>query len=287
MRGRRLPTPGPKLGFSLLPAVLAAVAACDRGEDIVSMEGESLPWLAVLADEALSDFEGRGAGFAERPRVEVAVMPGLPKEHAVALGMVPGAADREDRPRYVLKRNYEGRDDLPPMPPEDEPPAPLPFLEPGPGPNAAPGEGRRWMERVGKRPVPLVAPLVYRGPWTLTLDGVEVDTESRKVAVFGVWNHSPPYIEKGTVTTIPQYNFKNCLYETEIPGFAHYRVEGTWDGRKWVADVKGVNYIHGVLDEYWPLYNRLPPVKPGAWPVTPYPIPGRPWQWVRMFEGSP
>ena len=187
----------------------------------------------------------------------------------------------------MLKRNYEGRDDLPPMPPEDEPPAPLPFLEPGPGPNAAPGEGRRWMERVGKSPVRLVAALVYRGPWTLTLDAIEVDTESRKVAVFGVWNHSPPYIEKGAVTTIPQYNFKNRLYDTEIPGFAHYRVEGTWDGRKWVADVKGVSYVHGVLDEYWPLYNRLPPAKPGMSPVIPYPVPGRPWQWVGMFEGSP
>ena len=136
MRGRRLPTRVPKLGFSLLLAALAAVAACDRGDEIPSMEGESLPWLAVLADEALSDFEGRWTGVAERPRVEVAIMPGLPDEHVVALGMVPGAADREDRPRYVLKKQYEGRDDLPPMPPEDEPPAPLPFLEPDPGPNA-------------------------------------------------------------------------------------------------------------------------------------------------------
>ena len=285
MRARRLPTPVPKPGFSLLLAALAAVAACDPGDETASMEGESLPWLAALADEALSDFEGR-TRVAERPRVEVVVMPGLPKEHAVALGMVPGAADREDRPRYVLKKNYEGRDDLPPMPPEDEPPAPLPFLEPGPGPNAAPGEGRRWQERVGRSPVRLVAPLVYRGPWTLTLDAIEVDTESRKVAVFGVSNHSPPYIEQDVVTTIPQYNFKNQLYDRES-GFAHYRVEGTWDGRKWVADVKGVNFAHGVLDEYWPLYNRLPPAQPGTWPLLPHPIPGRPWQWVRMFEGSP
>ena len=196
MGARRLPTPVPKPGFSLLLAALTAVAACDRGDEIPSMEGESLPWLAVLADEALSDFEGRWAGVAERPRVEVAVMPGLPDEHAVALGMVPGAADREDRPRYVLKKKYEGRDDLPPMPPEDEPPAPLPFLEPDPGPNATPGAARRWVERVGKSPVRLVAALVYRGPWTLTLDSIEVDTESRKVAVFGVWNHSPPLHRK-------------------------------------------------------------------------------------------
>lgn len=218
------------------------------------------------------------------------LLPGLPDEHAVALGMVPGAADREERPRYVLKKKYEGRDDLPPMPPEDEPPAPLPFLEPGPGPNALQGSGRRWAERVAKKPVRLVAPLVYRGPWTLTLDGIEVDTESRKVAVFGVWNHSPPYIHPKVgvgVITKPAFNWKNRYYPTESRGFMHYRVEATWDGRKWVADVEGATYGHGVLDEYWSLYNRLPPVEPGMWPLTPRPIPGRPWQWVRMFEGSP
>lgn len=219
MRARRLPpVRAVKLGLPLFSAALVAVAACDNGDDIASMEGEPLPWLAVLADEALAKWQ-QLEQVPDRPVVNVATATGL-EHHMGALSMVHGAVDRDTRPRYVLRQREKwwishymaetGRTSLPVVPVDDPPPI----------------EGAR------------LETLMIRGPATLALDRVEVDTETRKVAVLTVWGTTVPYIR--CLGSRPENRCKIRRLYTTPPNTSvmQYRVEGVRDGPQWVAEVK-------------------------------------------------
>ena len=65
------------------------------------------------------------------------------------------------------------------------------------------------------------------GPYTLALDGVEVDEENRKVAVFSVWASTVPYVLDGKTHRV---DFLHPVFQ--------YRVEGRWDGARWISVVQ-------------------------------------------------
>ena len=180
--------------------VLLATVAC-RDAHVASSDDGHLPWLTVLAEEALAAHQRRD-GVSERPIVNVATATGL-ERYTGDLSLVHGSLDRETRPRYVLRDmalswgSYRNVKRIPPVPVED-PATPLPFEEE-----------------------------LIRGPWTIALDRVEVDTEDRKVAALTVWVTTVPYVDySGRISRAPSWRL------TE-----QYRVEGVRDGRRWVANV--------------------------------------------------
>lgn len=184
---------------ALLMLAAAAVAGCDNGGASSPQGGPDSPWLAVLAEEALSAHD-RWDGVSERPVVNVATAAGL-ERHAGDLSLVHGAVDRETRPQYVLMHDHVGR-----------PPPPIPIEEPA---TPLPREER-----------------FIRGPLILTLDAVEVDTETRKVAVFTVFMTTVPYIGydgRAKRYMVHRYPSGDRMMQ--------YRVEGRWDGWRWVAEV--------------------------------------------------
>ena len=212
--------------------LLAAVAACRNG-DIANVEDRALPWLAVLAEEAL-DTRQRWDGVLERPVVNVATATGL-EHHRGELLLVHGAVDRDARPRYVLREGELSKEwvrrhlaagwTLPEVPLEEPPP--IPYR----------GQGEAHFE----------AKMLY-GPMTLALDAVEVNTEHRKVAVFSVFASTVPHVQyHGKV-------WRTALYHPAM----QYRVEGVWDGLRWIAGIKD---DWPLLPEYsspTPPWGRLP-----------------------------
>ena len=192
--------------------VLAVSAAC-RDASVASMEGESSRWLTVLAEEALASHQ-RLNGVWERPVVNVATSKDL-EHYTDDLSLVHGVVDRDTRPQYVLREDIlsewwvrehlaETGRTMPPTPVEEPPPIAYGVWSLG--------------------GIPFEAE-IFHGPWTLSLDRVEVDTETRKVAVFSVWTRTVPFVNVfGKIQRTPF-----------IPGI-QYRIEGTWDGR-WVAGV--------------------------------------------------
>lgn len=197
MRARHFPTLA-----TLSGALLFAAAACENGGGGAAVD-ESSPWLTVLADVVL-DARQRLDDVPERPIVNVATATGL-EHHMGALSLLPGVIDRDTRPRYVA-RVRDGVPLLSEVPVEEPPPIPL--------------DGG-WL------PPPGAMGLI--GPYTIALDGVEVDTETRKVAVLTVFSSTVPYVGyKGKIRRI---------VDTPRPA-VQYRVEGHWDGRRWVAEIK-------------------------------------------------
>ena len=95
-----IPSPG-KRGSQPMrtPIITAALALVTCGGPDITTEAEPLPWIAVLADGALAANE-EVFGVVERPVVEVETAPGL-ERFAADLALVPGAADREARAKYV------------------------------------------------------------------------------------------------------------------------------------------------------------------------------------------
>ena len=187
---------------SMLAAVFA-LGGCEKG-GIASVERTPPSWPAVLAEAALGKREEYD-GVVERPVVNVATATGL-EHYERALSLVSGAADRDARPRYVLRteklKRYRNITRVPEVPVEGDPP-PIPEDSGG------------WFSH-----------RLISGPYTLALDAVEVDTETRKVAVYSVWATVPPYVLDGEVRR----------FDAMRP-VLQYRVEGHWDGARWTAGV--------------------------------------------------
>ena len=198
------------------PIITAALALVACGGPDVATEAEPLPWIAVLADGALTANE-EVFGVVERPVVEVETAPGL-ERFAADLALVPGAADRETRAMYVrrtepilklfrdrmARAGYEG--DLPPPPTNDEP---LPWAA--------------WKDEQLRLGEPLVSG-IHSGPWTILLLEVETDTKTRKAARFVVGMGVPPYTTS-----------KGRVRNRGHPAAFQHEVEALWDGSRWVA----------------------------------------------------
>ena len=196
--------------------VLLAMGCQDA--DVASLNDGDLPWLAVLAEEALAKWQ-QLEDVPDRPVVNVTTSTGL-EHHVGALSMVHGAADRDTRPRYVLRKREQwwidlhmaetGRTSLPVVPVDDPPPI----------------EGAK------------LETLMIRGPVTLALDRVEVDTETHKVAVLTVWGTTVPYIRCLGSRPENRCGIRRLFRMPPNTSVMQYRVEGVRDGRRWAAEVK-------------------------------------------------
>lgn len=197
----------------LIFAVLAAATGCRHG-DVVA-DGEVIPWLTAVAEAALDSRQTHDDASA-LPSVNVAAATGL-EHHLGALSLVRGAVDRDQRPQYVSALWSDGTPRVPLSEIPVEEPPPVLYGEPG------------WDARVRMAEYDIV------GPYTLALDAVEIDTETRKVAVFTVfakklpWGHPDGHVLRDA-------------------GAVQYRVEGLWDGWRWVTRI--VDTGHGTLWEY-------------------------------------
>lgn len=197
-----------------MPTVLVLLAAVVGCEGATPPPLQESPWMTVLAEEVLSSHDMRER-VSERPIVNIATAAGL-EHHAETLSLVHGAVDRETRPRYVLSPPRYDVGSLPQQVPTEEPATPLPHEE-------------RFI----------------LGPLTLALDAVEVDTETRKVAVLTVFKTTVPYVGYDGRTK----RYMVYRYPKRDHAMLQYRVEGRWDGRRWVANV--ITYMEA-LPEYSP-----------------------------------
>ena len=203
--------------------LLLAAAACESGVTGVG-RGGPLPWPAALAEAALNSRQNYDR-VSERPIVNVATATGL-EHYTDALSRVPGAIDRDERPRYVLRNElfkFDGTDLAALEVPVEEPP-PAPVDPRGVLHDSEPAQ------------------YLLIGPYTLALDAVEVDMETRKVAMFSVWASTVPYYA--------EYKHGELKILRWKPGrpVIQYRIEGHWDGRWWVTEVVTRNVW--VLPEY-------------------------------------
>ena len=206
-----------------LPAalLLLAVAACESA--VTSEERGPLPWPAALAEAALESRQNND-GVLQRTVVNVATATGL-EHYASALSQVAGAVDRDARPLYVLRKGYlwlYAGIPVPEVPVEEPPPIP---------------DDESWYPSIS----------LIIGPYTLALDAVEVDTETRKVAVYSVWASTVPYVRDGKIWRAGDGTSHPVI---------QYRVEGLWDGRRWTAEV--LDSWGWVLPEYRHGIKRLP-----------------------------